>query len=141
MCFSGGNLKGRQIYEANLPSNFRRPVTDSSLEQFIRAKYEYKRYILKDWSPPENVQSIRVEWDKEICETLEAKKKSKMTTLPTMIQLPTPPSNQISTGSKTNMADNFTDSLFDFDEIGTEVGTEVDNDLILVPEVTNHSSK
>uniref|UniRef100_A0A158Q8V3 Arf-GAP domain-containing protein n=1 Tax=Elaeophora elaphi TaxID=1147741 RepID=A0A158Q8V3_9BILA len=47
-----GNKKARRVYEAELPEHFRRPQTDSALESFIRAKYEQKRYILKDWSPP-----------------------------------------------------------------------------------------
>ncbi|XP_076332553.1 stromal membrane-associated protein 1-like isoform X1 [Tachypleus tridentatus] len=47
-----GNSKARAVYEANLPDNFRRPQTDSSLEAFVRAKYEHKRYIAKEWVPP-----------------------------------------------------------------------------------------
>ncbi|XP_013776810.1 stromal membrane-associated protein 1-like, partial [Limulus polyphemus] len=47
-----GNSRARAVYEANLPDNFRRPQTDSSLEAFIRAKYEHKRYIAKEWVPP-----------------------------------------------------------------------------------------
>ncbi|KAK6110705.1 putative GTPase activating protein for Arf family protein [Brugia pahangi] len=47
-----GNKMARRVYEAELPEHFRRPQTDSALESFIRAKYEQKRYILKDWSPP-----------------------------------------------------------------------------------------
>uniref|UniRef100_A0A224Z058 Stromal membrane-associated protein n=1 Tax=Rhipicephalus zambeziensis TaxID=60191 RepID=A0A224Z058_9ACAR len=47
-----GNSKGRAVYEANLPDNFRRPQTDSSLEAFIRSKYEQKKYIAKEWVPP-----------------------------------------------------------------------------------------
>ncbi|VDN07552.1 unnamed protein product [Thelazia callipaeda] len=47
-----GNKMARHVYEAELPEHFRRPQTDSALESFIRAKYEQKRYILKDWSPP-----------------------------------------------------------------------------------------
>ncbi|XP_076368081.1 stromal membrane-associated protein 1-like isoform X4 [Tachypleus tridentatus] len=49
-----GNSRARAVYEANLPDNFRRPQTDSSLEAFIRAKYEHKRYIAKEWVPPSN---------------------------------------------------------------------------------------
>ncbi len=44
-----GNSKARAVYEANLPDNFSRPQTDSSLESFIRAKYEHKKYIAKEW--------------------------------------------------------------------------------------------
>ncbi|XP_071965261.1 stromal membrane-associated protein 1-like isoform X2 [Antedon mediterranea] len=42
-----GNTLGRQIYEANLPATFRRPQTDSALENFIRDKYDRKRYMDK----------------------------------------------------------------------------------------------
>uniref|UniRef100_A0A915LII6 Arf-GAP domain-containing protein n=1 Tax=Meloidogyne javanica TaxID=6303 RepID=A0A915LII6_MELJA len=37
-----GNAKARAVYENELPPLFRRPQTDQSLEQFIRAKYEAK---------------------------------------------------------------------------------------------------
>ncbi|VDN09409.1 unnamed protein product [Dibothriocephalus latus] len=47
-----GNRRGREIYEANLPEYFRRPQTDFALEQFIRAKYEQKRFIAADFIPP-----------------------------------------------------------------------------------------
>ncbi|CAD5124496.1 DgyrCDS12775 [Dimorphilus gyrociliatus] len=49
-----GNSRGRAVYEANLPDHFRRPQTDSSLEAFIRAKYEQKKYIAKEWIPPQH---------------------------------------------------------------------------------------
>ncbi|KPM11701.1 stromal membrane-associated protein 2-like protein [Sarcoptes scabiei] len=44
-----GNSKARAVYEANLPDNFSRPQADSALESFIRAKYEHKKYIAKEW--------------------------------------------------------------------------------------------
>lgn len=47
-----GNSRARAVYEANLPDSFRRPQSDSSLEGFIRAKYEQKKYIAKEWVPP-----------------------------------------------------------------------------------------
>lgn len=47
-----GNSRARAVYEANLPDSFRRPQTDSSLENFIRAKYEHKKYIAREWVPP-----------------------------------------------------------------------------------------
>lgn len=47
-----GNSRARAVYEANLPDNFRRPQTDSALESFIRAKYEHKKYIAREWCPP-----------------------------------------------------------------------------------------
>ncbi|XP_061625805.1 stromal membrane-associated protein 1 isoform X3 [Phyllopteryx taeniolatus] len=39
-----GNTKARQLYEANLPKNFRRPQTDQAVDLFIRDKYEKKKY-------------------------------------------------------------------------------------------------
>uniref|UniRef100_A0A5K3FMR8 Arf-GAP domain-containing protein n=1 Tax=Mesocestoides corti TaxID=53468 RepID=A0A5K3FMR8_MESCO len=57
-----GNRRARQIYEANLPEFFRRPQTDSALEQFIRAKYEQRRYVASDFSPPKpDVESLKKE--------------------------------------------------------------------------------
>lgn len=47
-----GNSRGRAIYEANIPDNFRRPQTDMAVEQLIRSKYEEKRYIAKEWVAP-----------------------------------------------------------------------------------------
>lgn len=54
-----GNSKARAVYEANLPDNFRRPQTDSNLESFIRAKYEQKKYIAKEWVPPKVQPAVR----------------------------------------------------------------------------------
>ncbi|XP_033123641.1 stromal membrane-associated protein 1-like isoform X3 [Anneissia japonica] len=48
---SVGNTLGRRIYEANLPATFRRPQTDSALDNFIRDKYERKRYMDKSIIP------------------------------------------------------------------------------------------
>jgi hypothetical protein len=47
-----GNSRARAVYEALLSDNFRRPQTDSGLENFIRAKYEQKKYIAREWIPP-----------------------------------------------------------------------------------------
>ncbi len=43
----GGNKNAREIYEANLPANFRRPQDDYAVEVFIRSKYERKLYVDK----------------------------------------------------------------------------------------------
>uniref|UniRef100_A0A2R5L4N9 Putative gtpase-activating protein n=1 Tax=Ornithodoros turicata TaxID=34597 RepID=A0A2R5L4N9_9ACAR len=60
-----GNSKGRAVYEANLPDNFRRPQTDSSLEAFIRSKYEQKKYIAKEWvQPPMPPPAFDIEEDR-----------------------------------------------------------------------------
>ena len=47
-----GNSRARAIYEANLTDNYKRPAnSNSAMEQFIRAKYEHKKYIAKEWIP------------------------------------------------------------------------------------------
>nr|CAG4641715.1 EOG090X06Q2 [Eurycercus lamellatus] len=69
-----GNSRARAVYEANLPDNFRRPQTDSTLETFIRAKYETKKYIAKEWVCP---PPLKVSWDAEIELELKRKKEAK----------------------------------------------------------------
>lgn len=73
-----GNSRARAVYEANLPDNFRRPQNDSSLESFIRAKYEHKKYIAREWVPP---ALPKVNWEKEIDEEMEKQKRKKKTIL------------------------------------------------------------
>lgn len=70
-----GNSRARAVYEALLADNFRRPQTDSGLESFIRAKYEQKKYIAREWIPPPPI--TKVDWDKEIEEELENQKRKK----------------------------------------------------------------
>ncbi|CAI2348610.1 unnamed protein product [Caenorhabditis sp. 36 PRJEB53466] len=54
-----GNEKARQVYEHDLPAQFRRPTNDQQMEQFIRSKYEQKRYMLRDFEPPKvNVNDL-----------------------------------------------------------------------------------
>nr|XP_046257010.1 stromal membrane-associated protein 1 isoform X4 [Scatophagus argus] len=43
-----GNNRAKQLYEAHLPENFRRPQTDQAVEVFIRDKYERKKYYDKE---------------------------------------------------------------------------------------------
>lgn len=69
-----GNSRARAVYEANLPDSFRRPQTDCSLESFIRAKYEHKKYIAREWVPP---TLPKVNWDKELDEEAEKQRKRK----------------------------------------------------------------
>ncbi|CAG9813707.1 unnamed protein product [Phaedon cochleariae] len=71
-----GNSRARAVYEANLPDNFRRPQSDSSLETFIRAKYEHKKYIAREWVPP---TMPKVNWEKEIDDEIEKQKRKKKT--------------------------------------------------------------
>lgn len=46
-----GNSRARAVYEANLSDDFVRPQNDQALETFIRAKYEKKKYIAKEYVP------------------------------------------------------------------------------------------
>lgn len=48
-----GNSRARAVYEANLPENFRRPQSEGNLESFIRAKYEHKKFIAREWVAPQ----------------------------------------------------------------------------------------
>lgn len=68
--------RARAVYEANLPDNFRRPQSDSALETFIRAKYEHKKYIAREWVPP---TLPKVNWEKEIDEEIDKQKRKKKT--------------------------------------------------------------
>lgn len=72
-----GNSRARAVYEALLSDNFRRPTTDSSLESFIRAKYEAKKYLAREWIAPPPI--LKVDWDKEIEEEIENQKRRKKT--------------------------------------------------------------
>ncbi|CAL7934318.1 unnamed protein product [Xylocopa violacea] len=69
-----GNSRARAVYEANLPDSFRRPQTVCSLESFIRAKYEHKKYIAREWVPP---PLPKVNWDKELDEEAERQRRRK----------------------------------------------------------------
>lgn len=85
-----GNSRARAVYEALLPDGFRRPQTDSSLEAFVRAKYEQKKYLAREWVQP---PTPKVDWDKEIDEELEKQKKKKKTNtnkIPTVVANPKP---------------------------------------------------
>ncbi|KAJ8710174.1 hypothetical protein PYW07_009540 [Mythimna separata] len=82
-----GNSRARAVYEANLPDSFRRPQNDSSLEAFIRAKYEQKKYIAKEWVPP---ALPKVNWDKEIDEEIERQKRKKKSNTSGLGPLPAP---------------------------------------------------
>ncbi|XP_041782094.1 stromal membrane-associated protein 2 [Anopheles merus] len=69
-----GNSRARAVYEAMIPDGFRRPQTDSALESFIRAKYEHKKYLAREWVPP---PAPKVDWDREIDEEIERQKRKK----------------------------------------------------------------
>lgn len=82
-----GNSRARAVYEANLPDSFRRPQTDCSLESFIRAKYEHKKYIAREWVP---VPLPKVNWDKELDEEVERQRRRKKEGNKTTNQNPLP---------------------------------------------------
>lgn len=69
-----GNSRARAVYEAQLPDGFRRPQTDSALESFIRAKYEHKKYMAREWVP---TPPAKANWDKEVDEEMEKLKRKK----------------------------------------------------------------
>ncbi|XP_044744525.1 stromal membrane-associated protein 1 isoform X2 [Coccinella septempunctata] len=71
-----GNSRARAVYEANLPDDFRRPQNDSNLESFIRAKYEHKKYIAREWVP---APLPKVNWEKEIEDEMERQKRKTKT--------------------------------------------------------------
>lgn len=70
-----GNSRARAVYEANLPDSFRRPQMDSALEQFVRAKYEAKKYIAREWVPPPMPNPT---WDLEYEKNIKKKKEKKV---------------------------------------------------------------
>lgn len=93
-----GNSRARAVYEALLPDGFRRPQTDSALESFIRAKYEHKKYLAREWVPP---PPPKVDWDKEIDEEIERqKRKKKAASSGGTISIGTPASLVISSDKK-----------------------------------------
>ncbi|XP_053631017.2 stromal membrane-associated protein 1 [Cherax quadricarinatus] len=69
-----GNSRARAVYEANIPDSFRRPQMDTALEQFVRAKYEAKKYIAREWVPPPMPNPT---WDLELEKQLRKKKREK----------------------------------------------------------------
>ncbi|XP_056094044.1 stromal membrane-associated protein 1-like [Rhinichthys klamathensis goyatoka] len=91
---SMGNTKARQLYEAHLPENFRRPQTDQTVEFFIRDKYERKKYYdknavngaikssdaaLPSVSPPPSQAAEKSKLEKEREKKKEEKKREKDT--------------------------------------------------------------
>lgn len=73
MMMEVGNSRARAAYEAQVPDSFRRPQTDSALEAFIRAKYEHKKYVAREWVVPKPTIPKELEMD----EKTERKKRPK----------------------------------------------------------------
>lgn len=53
-----GNGWAKEQYEATLPANFSRPTSDSSMDHFIRNKYEHKKYSAKSPIPLRSIEGI-----------------------------------------------------------------------------------
>ncbi|KAK4324926.1 hypothetical protein Pmani_004462 [Petrolisthes manimaculis] len=88
-----GNSRARAVYEANIPDSFRRPQMDSALEQFVKAKYEAKKYIAREWVQPPMPNPT---WDLELEKQLRKKKREKTSGT---VELPAPVSTRASRGS------------------------------------------
>jgi len=88
-----GNSKGRAVYEANLPEDFKRPQTDSAVEAFIRQKYEKKKFIAAEWVPTKP-PDVPVGWD-TAGQEVPGKSKTEASTSKKLI-LPTPPVGGVS---------------------------------------------
>ncbi|CAF1402794.1 unnamed protein product [Adineta ricciae] len=119
-----GNSRARAVYEANLPDGFRRPQSDSTLETFIRSKYEKRKWIAKEWIPPE-ITLIESETSQQRVETIsEPAPKEKLTrktepcTMPNVSNNPIRQSEQSSTPSfaQTPTIENKTEDLLNLDE-------------------------
>ncbi|CAG5132170.1 unnamed protein product [Candidula unifasciata] len=82
-----GNSRGRAVYEANIPDGFRRPQTDSSLEAFIRSKYEQKKYIAREWIPPQPKIPKELVAERWLDDPKSDKKKAKAKPVTTPLQL------------------------------------------------------
>lgn len=68
-----GNSRARDAYEAKLDPGFSRPQTDSSLEFFIREKYEGLRYAKDGFRLPRAAE--RIEWLEELLAGKAGKRK------------------------------------------------------------------
>ncbi|XP_063431565.1 stromal membrane-associated protein 1-like isoform X7 [Mytilus trossulus] len=78
MMMEVGNSRARAAYEAQVPDSFRRPQTDSALESFIRAKYEHKKYVAREWVVPKPTIPKELKGDTlEMDEKSERKKRPK----------------------------------------------------------------
>ncbi|KAL4236425.1 Stromal membrane-associated protein 1 [Mactra antiquata] len=94
MMMEVGNSRARAAYEANLPDSYRRPQANGALESFIRAKYEQKKYIAKEWVQPKPVVP------RELLDDDKDKKKSKPKTSGN-ITLSSAPRSQSNTNTET----------------------------------------
>jgi len=80
-----GNGKAREIYEALLPDNFRRPHENDNyaLEQFIRAKYERKEFMQNSGKSTTKRSRPRAASNGEPAPAVQKKNQSKAASTPT----------------------------------------------------------
>ncbi|CAL4069087.1 unnamed protein product [Meganyctiphanes norvegica] len=119
-----GNSRARAVYEANLPDSFRRPQMDSALEQFVRAKYEAKKYIAREWVPPPMPNPT---WDLEMEKHIKKKKEKKApgskNTSPSPAATTSAPSTASITTTTTIPASNTSSGTLDL--LGLDVPTAI----------------
>merc|ERR1739838_309217 len=53
-----GNQWAKEYYEAKLPKDYQKPTTDSSLQYFMRDKYEHKKYITPTPPPFKSLEGL-----------------------------------------------------------------------------------
>ncbi|KAG5899831.1 hypothetical protein JTB14_012302 [Gonioctena quinquepunctata] len=142
-----GNSRARAVYEANLPDNFRRPQSDSSLESFIRAKYEHKKYIAREWVPP---AMPKVNWEKEIDDEIEKQKRKKKTVVEKkslgsveVPQLPKPtnPSPKPARAVNSNKEANNKKEKKDSDLLGLQNGEDSFSSFVSAPVTATNAEK
>ena len=105
-----GNARAKLIWEANLPPNKKKPnelADDREREQWIRAKYEYKQYCLKEGQKKPSVESTPEKKKKPERKKEKKREKTKEVTSPS-----SPITTQRSTPKKQQQPKN---SLIQFD--------------------------
>lgn len=103
-----GNSKARAIYEAGVPDDHRRPQADSALEQFIRNKYEKKKFIAREWRPTPP-PDLPIGWA-EIIEAEKQKRDIRSVKLPSISAPHTTPEHLATTATSTTAPTNLSNS-------------------------------
>jgi len=96
-----GNSRGRAVYEARLPEDFRRPQSDQQMDTFIRNKYEKKKYIALEWTPTKP-PDLPQGWA-EIIEAEKQKKDIRSIVLPSRASNPSTESVKTTSAVKSNV--------------------------------------
>nr|CAB3222749.1 ArfGAP-2 zinc finger protein [Phallusia mammillata] len=106
-----GNGWAKDKYEANLPKEFKRPTSDSSLEYFIRDKYEKRKYCPNREVTLRSIQEFNIHETETKCPSPQTRTKRREVangTNPNFItkRLDTPPS--VPRPGKTNIVPSIT---------------------------------